>query len=82
MLLGPTEIELILETFGLSRSGLAKALGVAPYTITRWMVGDNPTKPTGLQEEVLKGLYNTAVEVRRLVREEFLIAVEAIAVQR
>jgi transcriptional regulator with XRE-family HTH domain len=59
---GPTEIGFIRETFKLSQRDLAKALSVAPYTVMRWEAGKN--EPTGLQEEVLRALYNTAAKTR------------------
>ncbi len=58
---GPAEITFIRQTFGLSQRDLGKALNVAPYTLTRWEGGWN--KPTGLQEEVLRALHRTAVEM-------------------
>lgn len=57
---GPTEIAFIRKTFRLSQRDLAKALNVAPYTVARGEAGGN--EPTGLQEEVLRALHQTAVE--------------------
>lgn len=56
----PAEIEFIRETFNLSQRDLAKALNVAPYTVARWETSAN--EPAGLQQEVLRALYRTAVE--------------------
>lgn len=58
--MGPAEINFIRQTFGLSQRDLAKALNVAPFTVARWEIGSN--EPTGLQEEVLRALHQTAVE--------------------
>lgn len=60
--MGPEELALVRETFELSQRDLAKALNVAPYTVARWEAGDN--EPTGLQEEVLRALHNTAIRTR------------------
>ena len=59
----PDQIKFIMDTFGLSQKALARALNVGPYTVVRWKKGE--TEPVGLQLEVLQGLYNTAVEVRK-----------------
>ncbi len=66
--MGPTEVQFTREVFGLSPRDLAKALNVAPYTVARWEKGENT--PTGLQEEVLRALHNTAVHVRQKNDEE------------
>ncbi len=55
------QIQFICNTFSLSQRELAKALNVGPHTVGRWQSGAN--EPTGLQLEVLRGLYRTAVEV-------------------
>lgn len=60
--MGPFEIRTILETFNLDSRDLAKALNVAPTTVTRWEEGEN--SPTGLQEQVLQAIHNTALEVK------------------
>ena len=57
------QITNIKNTFGLTNNDLAKSLGVAPITVERWEAGDN--KPTGLQSEVLQGLHNVALDVKR-----------------
>jgi transcriptional regulator with XRE-family HTH domain len=57
------QIQFIEQRFGLSSQELAKALGVAPVTVTRWEQGLNT--PTGLQAEVLQGLYNVALSIRQ-----------------
>ncbi len=59
------EIETIKETFKLDNADLARALNVTPYTVDRWLKKTEFTSPAGLQKEVLQGLYNTAVEVKR-----------------
>ncbi len=56
----PEEIKFIRKTFDLSQRDLAKALNVAPYTVARWEAGGNA--PTGLQQEVLRALHQSAVE--------------------
>lgn len=61
--MGPAEIKFIRETFKLSQRELAKALNVAPFTVARWEAEDG-NAPTGLQEEVLRALHNTALSVR------------------
>ena len=53
------QIQFIEQTFGLGSQELAKSLGVAPITVTRWEQGLNT--PTGLQAEVLHGLHNVAL---------------------
>jgi len=56
-----TQIQFIEQTLGLNSQELAKALGVAPITVTRWEEGTNT--PTGLQAEVLNGLYSVAMNI-------------------
>ena len=58
-----SQIRFIKDTLRLTSQDLAKALGVAPITVTRWEEGLN--NPSGLQSEVLQGLYNVALEVER-----------------
>jgi transcriptional regulator with XRE-family HTH domain len=60
--LGPDEIDEILGAFRLDPRDLANALNVAPVTVSRWREGTN--SPSGLQEEVLRALHNTAIELR------------------
>lgn len=55
-------IRFIEETLSLGSSDLAKALGVALITVTRWEQGLNT--PTGLQAEVLQGLYSVALSIQ------------------
>lgn len=57
------QIIYIEKTLRLTSQDLAKALAVAPITVARWEQGLNV--PTGLQSEVLQGLYNLALEVDR-----------------
>ena len=38
-------------------------MNVAPFTVSRWESG--ASSPTGLQEEVLRALYNKAVELKK-----------------
>lgn len=66
--MGPTEVKCIRDVFGLTQRDLAKALNVAPYTVARWESGG--TSPAGLQGEVLRALYNTAIETRRKKDDE------------
>lgn len=56
-------IRFIEATLGLGSQDLAKALGVAPITVARWEQGLNT--PTGLQAEVLQGLYNVALSIQQ-----------------
>ena len=58
----PNEIQEIEEVFNLTSRDLANALNVAPLTVARWESGQS--NPTGLQEEVLRALHSTALEVR------------------
>lgn len=55
------EIIFIRETLDLSQRALAKALGVAPYTVTRWEGG---REPTGLSVAVLGGIHRAALEAQ------------------
>lgn len=64
----PNHVKFIRETFNLSKRNLAKALNIGTYTITRWENGE--TTPSGLQLEVLQGLYNTAIEVGKKKDEQ------------
>lgn len=57
--MGPEEIKFIRQTLGLSQRELAKALSVAPFTVARWE-SENGNRPTGLQLDVLRALFNTA----------------------
>lgn len=57
------QIQTIEQTFGIGSQELAKALGVAPITVSRWEQGINT--PAGLQAEVLQGLHNVALSVRQ-----------------
>jgi transcriptional regulator with XRE-family HTH domain len=57
------QIKNIENTFNLTKNDLAKALGVAPVTVGRWESGEN--EPAGLQAEVLQGLHNVALDVKR-----------------
>ena len=55
-----------IETvLGLGSQDLAKSLGVSPITVFRWEQGSNA--PTGLQAEVLQGLYNIALDIERTI---------------
>ncbi len=53
----------IKDTLRLSSQDLAKSLGVSSITVTRWEQGTST--PTGLQAEVLQGLYNVALTIER-----------------
>ena len=59
--MGPEEIAFIKQTLGLDSRGLAKAMNVALFTVARWERGEST--PTGLQEEVLRALHQTAQKV-------------------
>ena len=54
------QIEFIKKTFGLNSLELSKALGIAPFTMTRWEEGK--AVPKGLTAEVLQGLYSVALK--------------------
>ncbi|MCI0404688.1 MAG: hypothetical protein L0Y74_11445 [candidate division Zixibacteria bacterium] len=72
------QIKFIMETFKLDEGGLAKTLNVTPYTVDRWLKKTNPNLPTGLQREVLQGLYNAALEIRRKKDKEAEKAITAL----
>jgi transcriptional regulator with XRE-family HTH domain len=55
---------------------LAKALGVAPITVTRWEKGQN--KPLGLQAEVIHGLYNVALSLSKDDNQEQISVVRSL----
>ena len=63
MSMKPQDVKLIRDTFNFSKRDLAKALNVAVFTVTRWESGG--TIPSGLQEEVLRALHQTAIYVLR-----------------
>ena len=63
--MGPEDIKLIRGAFKLESRDLAKALNVAPFTVTRWEKKEGGTSPTGLQAEVLQALHNVALETQR-----------------
>lgn len=48
-------IEVVRAALDLTPRQFAKALGVSPATVQRWIDGEN--EPTGLHEEVINGLY-------------------------
>jgi transcriptional regulator with XRE-family HTH domain len=58
-----TQIQFIEQTLGINSQELAKALGVAPVTVTRWEEGSNT--PAGLQAEVLNGLHSVAMSIHQ-----------------
>lgn len=70
--MGPEEIDRIKKAFKLESRDLAKALNVAPYTVTRWEKNqdDGGTLPTGLQAEVLQALHNVALETQGKKNED------------
>lgn len=49
----------------MDEGGLSKALNVTPWTVNRWLKKTDPNLPTGLQQEVLQGLYNAALEIKK-----------------
>lgn len=60
--MSPDQIRHVRSVLGLSQRELARALGVAPYTVSRWEAGQSP--PSGLQLEVLRALHSTALRVQ------------------
>lgn len=62
------QLKFIMKTFALDETSLAKTLGVAAFTVTRWMSGES--SPSGLQEEVLNGLFNAAIQVAKKTHNE------------
>lgn len=46
-------VTVIREAYGLSRADLAKAFSCAPFTVTRWEIG---YEPTGIHRAVLKAM--------------------------
>ena len=69
-----------MQTFRMDDKALAKALNVAPFTVSRWQSGGS--EPAGLQDEVLTGLYNAAVEIRKKnkAEQEAIIALVALGI--
>jgi len=63
MKLTPKHINKILRVFDLTPTEFAKFLNVAPFTVSRWLNGENA--PTGAYKEVLNGLYNAAVKLAK-----------------
>jgi len=59
----PLKSGFVREVLFLSQRALAKSMNVAPFTVSRWESG--ASSPTGLQEEVLRALYNKAVELKK-----------------
>lgn len=58
------DVLLLRQTLNLSQRDLARALNVSPATVVRWERPGGP-EPVGLQQEVLRVLHATALEVRR-----------------
>lgn len=58
-----THVLYIERVLGIGSQDLSKSLGVSPITVTRWEQGSSI--PTGLQAEVLQGLYNVALNIER-----------------
>lgn len=56
-----SHVVFIERVLGLGSQDLARSLGVSPITVTRWEQGSST--PTGLQAEVLQGLYNVALNI-------------------
>ncbi len=59
-----SDIRFIKKTFNLSDRQLANVLGVAPYTVERWLAGPDTRHPTGTQNEALDALYRAAERVQ------------------
>lgn len=57
-----SDVRFILETFGMKQATLARAMGVAQATMSRWESGRN--MPTGLHDQVLRALHRAAQKVR------------------
>lgn len=57
------DVARIRTTFGLTRNELARSLGVATFTVSRWEAGTS--KPVGLQREVLTALGCAAESIGR-----------------
>jgi transcriptional regulator with XRE-family HTH domain len=56
------QILFIRQTLNLSQRDLARALGVAQVTVSRWETSEH--EPTGLQLEVLRALHQSALTVQ------------------
>lgn len=56
------DVRYIRSVFKLSQRELANALGVAPYSVTRWEGG---ASPTGLPAEILSALHRTAIDAEQ-----------------
>lgn len=63
MQLTPKHINKIMRVFALTPTEFSKFLNVAPFTVSRWLSGENA--PTGAYKEVLAGLYNAAVKLAK-----------------
>ena len=63
MQITPKHINKIMRVFALTPTEFAKFLNVAPFTVSRWLNGENA--PTGAYKEVLAGLYNAAVKLAK-----------------
>ena len=55
------QMDLVCQTFGLSKNELARSLGVAPVTVLRWEKDQND--PVGLSREVLTALHLVAMKL-------------------
>ena len=63
MQITPKHINKIMRVFALTPAEFSRFLNVAPFTVTRWLNGENA--PTGAYKEVLNGLYNAAVKLAK-----------------
>lgn len=73
-------LNFIMQAFRMDDKALAKVLNVAPFTVSRWKSGES--EPAGLQDEVLTGLYNVAVETSKKdkAEQEAIIALVALGI--
>jgi DNA-binding XRE family transcriptional regulator len=63
MSISAADVRFVRDVFDLTRGELAKALGVAAFTVNRWE-RDGGSQPSGLQAEVLGALHTAALELR------------------
>ena len=72
-MIGLQRVRELRSGLGLSRSELARFLGVSEATVVRWETSDGMTEPKGLQAVLLRALHqaereSTSLEVARIVR--------------
>ncbi len=56
------QVREVLKAFGFKESDLARAMRVAPFTVSRWLSGR--TRPVGLHRDVINALYLATKKLR------------------